>query len=97
MTVPLETLPMTCVHRALANDLEVRVSEVAPNVLPLSRGNRTRESTALGARAARLTSAAAAELGGANCYHHNQDIKLGHKLRVAESRMITGGIRRRIY
>jgi hypothetical protein len=34
----------------------------APNGLPLSRGNRTRKSTALGAPAARLPSAAAAEL-----------------------------------
>ena len=34
------------------------------NGLPLSRGNRTRKSTALGAPAARLPSAAAAELDG---------------------------------
>jgi hypothetical protein len=34
------------------------------NVLPLSRGNRTRQSTALGTTAARLPSAAAAELDG---------------------------------
>src|SRR5687768_16502665 len=35
----------------------------AANGLPLSRGNRTRKSSALGAPAARLPSAAAAELG----------------------------------